>query len=473
MRDYMRTLGNTTRKPRTKYILVTRKATEDQPVEGVTSDIRPVSSTTIHSKNEDLTKDSGIDVNSLATSTANEEDSSLNNSLEMNSRPTRDILRSRQSDNQLADLGSINAYLAQRKRIVIDNLMALLEDWLENNPAFASHAQEGSASSSRGTASGEGATTCLPGSHGARGKTRQKRSLQGNGTDGSDSNGDENGEGGRGSKRSRTESPIARKFACPFFKNNPSNHGHKQACTGPGWPKISRLNAGELEAHQRADDPCRKSSPKHNEGITESQFHQLKKKLSTTKTEVEHWQEVYRTVFPDAKSIPSPYYEYEDGAYSQDCDKGSLDFGEFVREELPQRVRNELEDRCNEFDNGIRTAFVGIVQSVLGEMTKQFKEQRQPAPSGTSSVRKAEPPIIEGSSTVGCPNPPSLFEGDFFQMLSEDSSLSFSLDGGGDMTHFDCRLSSPDIHFGLPTGNLDDSTYGSLEGSTGSPASFK
>lgn len=210
---------------------------EDDPVEGVTSDTRPVSA--ISSKDENLTKDSGIDVNSLATSTATET-AYPDNSLEMNSRLTRDNLRSRQSDNQLADLGSINEYLAQRKRIVIDKLMALLEDWLENNPAFARHAQEGSASSSQDAACEEGVTRS-PASHSASGKPRQKRALQGNGTDGSDSNGDENGEGKRGSKRSRTETPLARKFACPFFKNNPSNYKDKQACTGPGWITISRL----------------------------------------------------------------------------------------------------------------------------------------------------------------------------------------------------------------------------------------
>ncbi|KAK7756445.1 hypothetical protein SLS62_001671 [Diatrype stigma] len=287
----------------------------------------------------------------------------------MKSRLTRDILQSRQSDNQLADLGSINEYLAQRKRIVIDKLMALLEDWLENNPAFARHAQEGSASSSQDAASEEGVKRSSA-SHSAGGRPRQKRALQANGTNGSDSNGDEN------------------------------------------------------------------------------------------------------------------VYEYGEGKYAQGCYKDTLEFSEYVREELPQRVRSELEDRCNEFDNRIRTAFVSIVQSILGDMTKQFKEQHKvPAASKEGSTKSAardsEPPVIEGtssssSSSASCPNPANYFEYDYFQLLSQGSSLSFPMDDGGDM-NFDCRLSpNPEFHSDLlDADNLEDSAYVSLEGSAGSPASCK
>lgn len=36
-------------------------------------------------------------------------------------------------------------------------------------------------------------------------------------------------------------SPKGRKFACPFFKNDPVKYGTERTCVGPGWDKIPRL----------------------------------------------------------------------------------------------------------------------------------------------------------------------------------------------------------------------------------------
>ena len=312
-------------------------------------EIRTVSA--IGSQNENLTRSLGIDVNSLVIPpTVNEYSDFENNSLEMKSQLTRDTtrsLQSRQIDNQqLADLGSFNDYLAHRRRVVIDRLMALLEEWLENNPAFTRHTQGGSASPSRSVTSGQGSSYST-GSHNTRGPTRSKRSLQSDGSDGSEDNGDENGEGKRNNKRSRVSPPNTRKLACPFFKNDSSKHEHKQACTGPGWGNISRVkhvspvlpglevssltsvrehiyrchwqphkchrcydafeSAEAFEAHQRQDEPCRKRSPKHDDGISQAQYFHLKKKpQSTAKTDRERWEEVYRIIFPEAQEMPSP-----------------------------------------------------------------------------------------------------------------------------------------------------------------------
>ena len=209
------------------------------------SDTRPVS-TIISPQHENLTtRDFGTDVNPLAiSSTVNEDSAFESNSLEMKSHHTRDPARthqSRQFDNQpAAELGSINGFLAQRRRIIIDRLMALLEEWLENNPAFSRRAQEGSESPSGSVASGQGGT-CSAGSNKARGPTRPKRALQSDGSDGPGDKGDGGGEDKPNSKRSRVKPPSIRKLACPFFKNDPSKYKDKQACTGPGWANISRL----------------------------------------------------------------------------------------------------------------------------------------------------------------------------------------------------------------------------------------
>ena len=158
-------------------------------------------------------------------------------------------------------------------------------------------------------------------------------------------------------------------------------------------------------------------------------------------------------------------------------DDETLDFGEYIREELPQRVRTELEDRCNEFDNGIRTIFIDIVQDILSNMVKQFKEQRHPTtPSGKQSqTAKGSRSSVTGmmASEQAIPDvAPDANVGDFLancnfsQYLSNDSHLSFSLDDCGGIADFNCQ-------FDQPTSFLNDSTYGSLGSSTGSPTSFK
>ena len=213
-------------------------------------------STTITPQHEILTaRDFDTDVNPLAiSSTVNEDSAFESNSLEMKSHHTRDSARthqSRQFDNQpAADLGSINGYLAHHRHIVIDRLMALLEEWLENNPAFSRRAQEGSESPSGSVASGQG-STCSAGSNKARGPTRSKRSLQSDGADDSGYNGDGDGEDRRDNKRSRVDPPGIRRLACPFFKKEPSKYKNKQACTGPGWANISRLKYALLSIQAR------------------------------------------------------------------------------------------------------------------------------------------------------------------------------------------------------------------------------
>ena len=65
-------------------------------------------------------------------------------------------------------------------------------------------------------------------------------------------------------------------------------------------------SAEEFEAHQRLDEPCRKRSQHHDDGINQAQYCQLKKKPSAAKTSREGgWEEVYRIIFPNAKEIPS------------------------------------------------------------------------------------------------------------------------------------------------------------------------
>ena len=125
--------------------------------------------------------------------------------------------------------------------------------------------------------------------------------------------------------------------------------------------------------------------------------------------------------------------------------------------------------------------FVDIVQTLLGDMVKQFNEQRHPAvssdqgpkPKPRSTQRTESPPASESpvSNAVPDPNVGEFISGNFSQFLSSDSHLSFSLDDYGEITDFDCQL-DPLPAFDQPAPILHDSAYGSKPSSTGSPTSF-
>ncbi|RYP33005.1 hypothetical protein DL767_004916 [Monosporascus sp. MG133] len=388
------------------------RESEGQPQESVREDIRQVS--LIGAQNENLTRDSGTGVNSPATPTATplvHEALTINNSLEMRSRDITGSPRSRQNNNQLADLGKVNEYLIHRKCIAIDRLMALLDKWLDSNPAFARHAQEGPASSSRCAASDKG-DACSTGTGPGHSSSRPKRGLPGSGMDGSDPSDDGDEKKERGNKRSRVDSPRAPPFACPFFKNDPSKHKHKQACTGPGWYSISRLKehiyrchfqrykcvrcykackcAEELEEHQRADVPCHKSNAKNNADITEAQHQLLRKKPSAGKASTKQWTEIYQIIFPKAKEIPSPYYEYEEGRSSQEWDTMQA-YRELLRDDVTQRVRESLEARFDLIEDRLKADFVDIVRNALGDALKQHPDPRRSSRSGSAKAQQVGP----------------------------------------------------------------------------------
>ncbi|RYP17157.1 hypothetical protein DL765_004690 [Monosporascus sp. GIB2] len=499
MRNWTGNTGNSARKSdRSRYVLVPREASEWQLHEGVKEDIRQVSSS--DAQNENLARDSGTGVNSPATPTATppaHEALTLDNSLEMHSHLTRDITgnpRARQSDNPLADLGKVNEYLIHRKRIAIDRLMGLLDEWFDSSPAFARHAQEGSTSSSRCAASD--GDTCPTGSRYGQASSRPKRGLPGDGIDGSDRSDDGDGEKERGHKRSRVDPPNVSALACPFFKNDPSKHKHKRACTGPGYVSISRLkehiyrchyqrykcircyeafkDAEKLEEHQRADDPCRKSNATNSDDITEAQHQLLKKKPSTGKAHTEQWAEIYRIIFPKAKKIPSPYYEYGEGRSPQDL--GEQAYREMLRDEVTQRVRETLEAQFDQMEDSIKADFVNIVRDAFGDAIKQLPDPRS-AHQGSAKTHQVDASASGASQATAVAGTGTSFPEDLLSYYGLGDFQPLPTTDIGDaslLTYTEQLLPNYELEpYFFPTDNPVDSAYGSLDCSTGSPASCK
>ncbi|RYP68956.1 hypothetical protein DL771_006378 [Monosporascus sp. 5C6A] len=285
-------------------------------------------------------------------------------------------------------------------------------------------------------------------------------------------------------------------LACPFFKNDPSKHKHKRACTGPGYSTISRLKehiyrchhqrykcircyeafkgAENLEEHQRADVPCRKSNATNSDDITDAQYQLLKKKPSTGKARTEQWAEIYRIIFPKAKKIPSPYYEYGEGRSSQDLDEQA--YREVLREEVTQRVRETLEAQFDQMEDSIKANFVNIVRNAFGDTIKQHPDPRS-AHQGSAKTHQVDASTSGASQATAVAGTGTSF--------SEDLLSSFGLDGFQLLPAIDIGDASLLTYTGQLSPNYElepiffsadnpvDSAYGSLDCSTGSPASCK
>lgn len=157
----------------------------------------------------------------------------------------------------------------QKRNQMIDKLMAqfyaVFHPWLE--AVFGIECYECDQIDSSGyNRAGCGVVSCGTGNPGGRsggpgrslaGSKRQQRDssdgeddgdcgdddghCRGNGGGGSGNGG---GGGGRrnGNKRARRDSGNhGKKFACPYYKNDPERFRDKRTCCGPGWDSVHRL----------------------------------------------------------------------------------------------------------------------------------------------------------------------------------------------------------------------------------------
>lgn len=127
---------------------------------------------------------------------------------------------------------------------------------------------------------------------------------------------------------------VEKRFACPYYKNNPGKFRQKRTCCGPGWPTVHRLKehlyrchtigkhacsrclarfrgAAELLAHQRAAVSCEMRTDGFPEGTmlpSQEEALRVKKRVPPNTTEEARWNEVYLVLFPEegADGLPTP-----------------------------------------------------------------------------------------------------------------------------------------------------------------------
>lgn len=217
-----------------------------------------------------------------------------------------------------------------------------------------------------------------------------------------------------------SRNPTEKRFACPYYKNNPGKFRQKRTCCGPGWPTVHRVkehlyrchtigkhtcsrcltkckSAAELLAHQRAAVPCETRTDAFSEGTMlpgQEEALRIKKRVPPNTTEEQRWNEVYMVLFPEeqADALPTPFYEdehpgvYNSIAGSSKSDSASdtwlcspSEYEQYLSRSLPTRVQRELErDVQREFGfvgDAVQTRkVVDMVQKLQLRLFRQFQQ---------------------------------------------------------------------------------------------------
>lgn len=241
-------------------------------------------------------------------------------------------------------------------------------------------------------------------------------------------------------KKAKSEETEVRRLACPFFKRNPHKYKDQSKCVGPGWMTVHRLKehlyrrhmlpihcyrcrevfASDrlLQLHSRSQVRCAlrddtaQGGGQELEGIDASQERQLRSRRRTDKTEEEKWRDVFRICFPaDAPdSVPTPWFELPPAwgaAASPTAHEPEIArYEEFLRRELPRRVRGELEVRIEQelspVEESLKRQLVDIVRDMQQTLFADFRRlQSGAAPPGDDMAGDEEPEQGCGSDLKG------------------------------------------------------------------------
>lgn len=157
----------------------------------------------------------------------------------------------------------------------------------------------------------------------------------------------------------------------------------------------------------RSEGQCEiKERPPRMHGFDPSQRDQLKSRPKGYKqmSETQKWCHIYMILFPETAitDVPSPYYEFrslQDPTHPVDP---MVEYETFLRREMPNRVRQQLElrieDALNPIEEALRGQIVDIVRDVQMELFRSFRASIGATPP-TNNLRH-ETAITEVSSTI-------------------------------------------------------------------------
>ncbi|KAJ2989719.1 hypothetical protein NUW58_g3323 [Xylaria curta] len=335
-------------------------------------------------------------------------------------------------------------YIAHRREAAVEQVMAGFQRWLDKRLAIISYTIEASeasddtgAGAGTGTTGSQGRNTGGKGSGGASG--RPKRQLSDNDDlDDLSGGGDDNGQDRGGNKRAKKDvDPEEVKLACPFHKHNPKAH-KKELCMKGGWKSIHRLkcnscfeNDKELQAHLRADEPCKKSNVPPEEGIDQDTERKLRerKRHNSGQTETQRWNDIYLLLFPgaDRNAIPSPYPDHETATRSKNFERYKK-VEKRIKKELPRLVRQRVERKFEKVEAEMLHGINDIIRNCLADFFKNDVSRDESSTTTPQTTSRATTPGLSSIEEPGAASSNRTFEIEpeiDINYLLDDADLSF------------------------------------------------
>ncbi|KAI0471278.1 hypothetical protein F4859DRAFT_515499 [Xylaria cf. heliscus] len=350
-----------------------------------------------------------------------------------------------------------SGFIETRKKQMIEKITQAITQWLRTQFTQAHMCKHGAtANSCEGRSTPSGASAQYPINQVQQTSKRKLNDIDNDGCENSDDDTARPPHPGADDMKGKCEEIV--KFACPYFKYNPTKYQQWQICPGPGWPSIYGVkkhlyrkhrqpkfrcarccecfdSERDYTDHQRAFVPCKLGETGPVEGFNAGQERQLRsrKKKSHIVSETDKWNAEYIL-----REIP-------------------LRLGEILAAEFDRDIKiveRSLEMRATE---STRTIVAGLLE--------EFRELHE---EGT--VPNVTPMLSTSQGHVGPRWPQDKFawfgpteSSTIFPSLIDFDFLALAVDGGvsifGDVQLQDTRqaLTDPDNY----TLKQSDSGYGS------------
>ncbi|KAI0431691.1 hypothetical protein F5Y09DRAFT_340390 [Xylaria sp. FL1042] len=346
------------------------------------------------------------------------------------------------------------AFIETRKEQAIEQIIRAITQWLRPQFLQAHKIANGTGTGSPecgGTSSG-----IQDRPSGNQGQPAMKRKL----SDGNNEEG-ENGDDDKdysGVDYKKGKGKSMQRFACPYFKYNPTKYQGWPICPGPGWADVYRVKEHLYRKHRqakfrcarccesfeseqdyvdhlRAPIPCELRESEPIEGFDADQERQLKsrKKKSHIVSEVDKWRAVFQILFPhiSADEIPSPFYEY--GTHSN---SSLTECEEFVLREIPLRLRQILTPEFDRdfqiLEQSLKARAIEHTKTIIAGLFQEFRKlHHHGAVSTTLTPEPSESQSHTGPSSLSQAQQPSWFDSpennmDFLDAADLDIDFSFA-----------------------------------------------
>ncbi|KAI0420379.1 hypothetical protein F5X98DRAFT_371790 [Xylaria grammica] len=357
-------------------------------------------------------------------------------------------------------------YIAHRREIAVEQVMAGFQKWLDKRLAIISYTIEASEAADGAGANTRNAGSKSPETGGEKSggtSRRQKRQLSDDDNPDDLSGGDDNGQDRGGNKRAKKDTdPEELKLACPFHKHNPKAH-KKELCMKGGWKSIHRLKEHlyrvhllpkhncprcnlcfgddkELQTHLRADEPCKKSHQPPGEGIDQDTERKLRerKRHNSGQTEIQRWNDIYILLFPgaDRNAIPSPYPDHDETATHSKNFERYKRVEKRIKKELPRLVRQRVERKFEKVEAEMLHGINDIIRNCLADFFRNNMAQDEGSSSTTpQTTSRATTPGLTSLEEPLAPAAPD-------QAVEPGIDVSYLLDDpdwgfGGELSLFD------------------------------------